>query len=93
MALLLNLPQTEENNHSGTQGIIYLTLNLTTKCCHLITAIHTVIIGETHKSRVMVTESYLSEPVFQCSCEGFVFLPRIISILLELCWYPVKFCV
>lgn len=27
------------------------------------------------------------------SCEGFGFLSLIISIWLELCWYPVKLCV
>ena len=36
---------------------------------------------------------HLNERVCQHSCEGFGFLSLIISISLEVCWYPIKFYV
>ena len=58
-------------------------------------AVYIQLLKETHKTRVAVTESYISMSMFVKlrSCEGFGFLSLTISTQLELCWYPVKLCV
>lgn len=83
-ALLLNLLQTKENNPSGTQVIVYLNLqqstkfNLSTKCFHL-TQNRELLNERLEKS---ITESYTSRVLSTKALDFFL-------SLFPFSWYPV----